>query len=244
MKTVTEQTFLPEGIQSKLGTSLNFSAQFISDLLQSTELISLTKGSIIFSEGDRAACFYLVVSGAIKLSKACGEEQTLIDIIHRGEPFGVALMQQHDTVLYPVTAKTLGTTELLKYTRDDYQKFWVKSPLLLEFANRSVLKRIQTIQKDRCTQRFNLEQKVAYFMTEKWSSSSLVKITRQDIADSMGSSQEAVIRLLSEWSKQGLIQNSKKGITFPDVERVLALWLTSVNPHDSIANCVPFADKN
>lgn len=235
---------LPEGIQSKLVASLNFSSDLANDLLHSSELISLTKGSIVFSEGDCATNFFLVVSGAVKLSKSSSVDQTVMDIIGRGQLFGAALMQQQDTVLYPVTAKTLGTTELLKYTRKDYQTFWVKSQRLTEFANRSVLKRIQTIQKDRCTQRFNLEQKVAYFMTEKWIASGSVKITRQDIADSMGASQEAVIRLLSDWSKLGLIHNSKKGITLPNIEHLRALWRTSLNPHDSIANCVPFAETN
>lgn len=216
--------YLPVGFFSKLNSLTRVPSEIKNELLQATEFISLTKGSILFHEGDVASNFYLILSGGIKLLKKSNASKTLIDILGTGDLFGAALMLNPQVQSYPVTAITLGPTDVLKYTRDDFKDRWLKSPRLMEFANASILKRIQTVQNDRCMQRFTLEQKVAYFMTEKWISAESLKITRQDIADSIGASQEAVIRLLSCWSDAGLIQNLNQEIKILDVPKLRSLW--------------------
>jgi len=216
---------LPEGLATKLNSLSKLSIELKKQLLYSDDSISLTKGSILFSEDEPALYFYFVISGGIKLTKDSKESNTLLDIIGPGELFGAPLMLNSNQLsLYPVTAKTLGPTEVIKYSRNDIEAIWKKSPLLMEFMTTSILKRIQRLQNDRCIQRLTLEQKVAYFMTEKWISSVSLKITRQDIADSIGASQEAVIRLLSAWSKAGFVQHTNNEISLTDVDALRALW--------------------
>ncbi|MBL7543149.1 MAG: Crp/Fnr family transcriptional regulator [Bdellovibrionaceae bacterium] len=224
MSKPTEDSILPEGLFSKINSLAHVTNDLKPLLVHATELISLTKGSTLFNERDPAHSFYLILSGGIKLTKKSNKTKTLIDILGPGELVGVALMLNPDETTYPVNAQTLGPTDILKYTREDFQTRWTQSPPLLDFAHKAILKRIQSVQNDRCMQRFTLEQKIAYFMTEKWLSSIHLKITRQDIADNIGASQEAVIRLLSDWTKMGLVQNSNQEIKIPDIQKLRALW--------------------
>lgn len=229
MKNEETISSLPQGQISKLFFVPQLSQEIKQELMGTGELIPLTKGSLLFQQGDPADHFYLILTGGFKLTKRqapeATDERTLIDILGPGDLLGAALMLETSTLRpYPVTAQALGPTEVLKLSKIQFQTEWKKNPDLLEYANRAILKRIENMQKDRCMQRFSLEQKIAYFMTEKWVSATGIRITRQDIADCIGASHEAVIRLLCDWSRKNLITNVNHEIMLQDPEKIRALW--------------------
>ena len=225
----SEELKLPEGQISKLFFMPHPSLEAKKLILKNAEIILLEKNSLLFSQQEEAQHFYIVLSGAIKLfkqnPKAATSEQTVLDILGPGEMIGVALMLSASTkLLYPVSAKTLGSTEVLRLSKTHFHEIWTSNPELLDLAHRSIIKRIECMQSDRCIQKFTLEQKVAYFMTEKWFTSSQTRITRKDIADCIGASQEAVIRLLNDWTRKNLVTNHNHDIEVRDIEAIRLLW--------------------
>ena len=220
---------LPEGQASRLFLIPSLSPETKKLLQIGSEVISLERQSLLFSQGEEAHYFYLILSGAVKLLKQNSTESrnelTVLDILGPGEMIGVALMLSDSTLQkYPVSAKTLGGTEVLRFSKDFFHQTWTSTPELLQFAHKSILKRIECMQNDRCIQKLTLEQKVAYFMTEKWLASTNARIARKDIADCIGASQKAVIRLLNAWTRKKLVTNNNHEIEICDIEAIRLLW--------------------
>lgn len=225
MKTQLTDLHLPDSWISKLFLLAELPNAAKRKLATSGEAITMTKNSLLFTQGESADHFFLILSGGIKLTKKSDESirsnSTLIDLIGPGELLGVALMLNSKVQMnYPVSAKTIGPTELLKYSMEVFHNTWTSDQDLTLFANKSILKRIENMQNDRCLQRSSLEQKVAYFLTVKLARFKQFRVTRQDIADCIGSSQEAVIRLLSDWTRKGWIESDQHGITVLNLAKV------------------------
>ena len=57
-----------------------------------------------------------------------------------------------------------------------------------------------------------------------------IPLTRQDIADRVGSTVETVIRILSTWSKQKLIDTQDKYIEIPNMSTLRQVVGLTLNP--------------
>lgn len=220
---------LPEGQASKLFLLPHISLELKRELLKISDSISLTKQSLLFLQGEAAEHFYMIINGAVKLVKQGSSQtdtgQTVLSLLGPGELIGVALMLDATTQnTYPVSAKTLGPTEVLRFSKSSFHEFWIHHPELMQLTHKTILARMGDLQNDRCIQKFNLEQKIAYFMTEKWFNSKNIRITRKDIADCVGASQEAVIRLLNDWARMNLISNENREIKLRNIEAIRLLW--------------------
>jgi CRP-like cAMP-binding protein len=67
-------------------------------------------GQIIYKEGNAANWIYVIESGAVELSKKCGEEKVVVDILKPGDVFGkVSFFIEAPRT---VTAKAVGTAML------------------------------------------------------------------------------------------------------------------------------------
>ncbi|MBK7961308.1 MAG: Crp/Fnr family transcriptional regulator [Bdellovibrionales bacterium] len=195
-------------------------------LLQQGRVIKLRKNASLFSQGQPAESFYVVLSGALKLKK--NPEKALLDLAGPGELVGAGVMKfAAKSPCYPITAKALGATEVLKLSKDFFSQSWEQDSELLAYVDHQVIRRLHRIQNDRRIQRFTLEAKVAYFLTEKVAPLGQLKITRQDIANGVGASTEAVIRLMSKWSRDHLISTAKQEISIFNLDALKAFWLTT-----------------
>jgi CRP-like cAMP-binding protein len=75
-----------------------------------------------------------------------------------------------------------------------------------------------------------LQQKVAHLLLElleKYSAESdgilPIPLTRREIADSLGSTVESVIRIMSDWSRQGIIQTTEHHIEILEPDKVVQI---------------------
>ncbi|MBB1125668.1 Crp/Fnr family transcriptional regulator [Thiospirillum jenense] len=83
-------------------------------------LIQLNAGQSLFYQDDRAAHFYFVVTGQIRLFRLseAGDEK-IIELISAGQTFAEALLFM-GTGCYPVGAAALLATEVLAIDNDDF----------------------------------------------------------------------------------------------------------------------------
>lgn len=100
----------------------------LKDISSHIVTIELQEGEVLFNQGDEYHSFYLVVSGLMKLFRhsATGQEK-IIELEGAGETFAEALMF-NEQPNYPVTAKAMQPSVLLKINAKYFRSFLLKSP--------------------------------------------------------------------------------------------------------------------
>ena len=97
--------------QSHLFSGLSDSQ--LQQIYQRSHITELEEGESLFFQGDDVICFYLVVSGRIKLFRVSpGGKEKVVEIIERGHTFAEALMFM-DQPHYPVNATALAASRVI-----------------------------------------------------------------------------------------------------------------------------------
>jgi CRP/FNR family transcriptional regulator len=106
--------------------------------LESAELDALSaiahtrqvdSGSVLFSAGDRAQGFYILLEGKIKLYKVSADgKEYILRLVGSGQTFAEAAA--FSGLTYPVFAETLSTCHLLYFDVNDFRHLIEQSPQL------------------------------------------------------------------------------------------------------------------
>lgn len=203
-------------------------------LLQTNELISLHKKHMLFTEGEPADSFYIVLKGAIKLVKTIGIDdnlnKTIVDIVFPGEMIGSALMlDEKNNQLYPISAQALMPSEVLQISKAFYHSFWKKYPELLDYSNKQMIKRIQKLQMGQSIQRLPIEKRLAFVLCELIGNHTELKITRSELSDLISTTTESVIRIISKWNKEKIISTENKNLKIINPEKLQEIWQSPAN---------------
>ena len=80
---------------------------------QSSQVVKLSEGEILFNQGEDVKAFCMVLSGNVKLFRmAMDGQEKIIEIVKPGEVFAEALMF-NDQTDYPVSSAALSEAEVL-----------------------------------------------------------------------------------------------------------------------------------
>ena len=177
----------------------------------------------LFELGDTAEAFYVVVSGAFKLSKpAAGGEDIIIHFSTPGDVIAAFIMAQpHPTS--PLNAVAMGPSRAIEVPKINYTMSWHKETQLIFGIQKLISSRMGALQNQKALLKAPLQAKVASLLIQlaKWTDSPneneqieiSIPLTRKEIANSLGSTVESIIRIMSEWSKQGFISTNDHYIT-------------------------------
>lgn len=90
-------------------------------VLDEAELISLNKGDVIFSQGQDATRFYLIVSGRVRMLKTLpNRSERLIELFGEGQTFAEALMFLGKPQ-YPLSAQADCAAEVIGFSNEPYR---------------------------------------------------------------------------------------------------------------------------
>ncbi len=96
--------------------------QQLDALLQSAVVKNLNRGDHLFSQGDEAVWFYLVISGRIKLVKRLPDGgEKLVELFTDGQTFAEALMFRGKPK-YPLSAQAEASSEVLCFSNEQYRR--------------------------------------------------------------------------------------------------------------------------
>lgn len=173
----------------------------------------------VFTFGDPASYFGMVLSGAYKLSRiAISGEESVIHFSSPGDVVAALVMPQAKPV-YPVNVKAMGPSRILLIHRDTYIQHWLKNPDLIVRIQGLLSTRMARFQNQKVMQRAPLQSKVAAMLlqlvakdTSKDELEVPLPLTRKEIADTLGVTVESVIRVMSEWVKKGYITTTDQHI--------------------------------
>lgn len=185
----------------------------LKDLEKNSKTRVFKKKDIIYRQGDFASYAYKIIKGKIKTYQINEDgKEFIIDILKDGDFLGEnALIQDTDRTEF---AQALDETELSLIPRKDFQD--------LVFQNREVSAQfIKMLSQNLLAKEHNLME-MAYDTVRKRTADSLMKlyntyqeksdgkvsfeVTRADLASMVGTATESVIRILSEFKKDGLIK--------------------------------------
>lgn len=185
----------------------------------------------LFHVGDEAHFFGVVLSGAYKLSRPSPMgEDVIIHFSLPGEIIAAFVMAQNEPT-YPVSAIAMGPSRFLKIKRKNYIEEWQKNPSLILKIQNLLSHRITLFQDQKVMIKAPLVQKVAALLItliEKEKTSELaesvlpIPITRKEIADTLGATVESVIRIMSEWSKSGIIKTHDSHIHIIQIDKLMS----------------------
>jgi len=183
---------------------------------------SVDKDEYLFFEGDPADTLYLVRSGRIKVLKhsATGKEMVL-EIVSAGDTVGETGIL--DGGAYPVSAQAMEPSQVWGIRRADYLRALDAHPDLALQTARSLGKRLQEAYQTMLSLAVErVERRIARVLlklaaaTGQRTNEGIVigaTVTRQDIADMTGTTVETAIRVMSRWTKRGLIRSRRGRIT-------------------------------
>ena len=99
--------------------------QFATEAMDISEKLSLNEGKIIFSTGETADYFYVLLKGQVQLS--LGDSGPVVyQVRHPGEIIGWSCLVGRNT--YSASAGCLESTELLRFDRESFLEILSKNP--------------------------------------------------------------------------------------------------------------------
>jgi DNA-binding response OmpR family regulator len=217
----------PEGLDNFIKDAQQFLN--IKDLGKDRKVKSLKKKTEVFAEGDMPLHVYFVKSGSVKTFKSNADGKELImHLYHANDFFGFEPILENGN--YKESAVTMQDTELINIPRHDFMVMIQNHP----DVSRSFISLLCKKVADREAQLLNLaynsvRQRTAEALLKADTlkdSKSVIAISRDDLAKMVGTAAESVIRVLSDFKDEGLIETegSKIKILQPAKLEKIVRW--------------------
>lgn len=190
------------------------------------------KKEVIFSEGDSSDWLYIVTKGKVKITKLSQSgREIILEIISPMDFFGgVAVMRGFP---YPANAVAMDDAEVLKISRSNLMRILDRFPNLMYCMAMNIGDRIKgshealkNIAVEKVESRIaSLLIKLADKVGSKADNAVAIdmKLTKQDIADMVGTTVETSIRTMSKFKKLGIVSEKSRKIVIKDVSKLKSL---------------------
>ena len=192
----------------------------------------LKKNTVVFHENDPASTFYLVKTGMVKIYKASAEgREQVLTILGDGQIFGD--VPAFDGGPYPASAATMSDSEIYLFRREDLNEVVRRHPEIalkiirvLGLRLRQALELVRDLSFKQGPHRLaGLLFRLADDYGSETDNGTLIDLplSRQELADIVGTSRETITRELKKMEKQGMLELNRRLITITDDKR-LRIW--------------------
>lgn len=205
-----------------------FGSLCAAELAQVSEAKSCTsyrKGQVLFHEGTRPLGVFCLYEGKVKIYKlgADGKEQ-IIRVARESDILGYKAMISEEA--YQVTAETLEDCTICFLPRQDFMQLVTESPAFNKRLLQSICHELGTMSAGMT----NLAQKSVrerlaltllmlrdtYGSGERENEEVVINLTREDMANIVGTATETLIRLLHDFKEENLIETRGRKIVVKD----------------------------
>jgi len=201
----------------------------IEEIHKNSTQKKLKKNQIIFLEGNRPLGVYSITSGRIKIYKTGVEgKDQIIQILKSGDLMGYRAMLSEEQ--YPVSAETLEETTLCFIPKKDFIGAMSSNSDLTKEVIKSLSKDL-TNMADSITvlAQKPVRERLAgalmvlidtYDIDESKGVSNGINLTREDLANMVGTATETLIRLLHDFKYEQLIETQGRKILIKNKEKL------------------------
>lgn len=183
------------------------------------------RGETIFREGEPADRIHFVVIGRVKIVKAAGTRDIILELLGPGEPVGaVAVFEQR---AFPATAIAMEDATILSIPEREFFQLLASRPEMTRHLLGGLTMRLMMMNKRLADMTGSVEVRAArLFLTlsERMGEARTegvfipLALSRQELADLLGTTLETTIRLMSRWHKETIVVTDREGFLVPDAE--------------------------
>jgi len=188
------------------------------------ELSAYEKGATIFQEGDPAERIHFLFVGKVKIVKAGPDRDLILEILGPGEPVGAVAVFEGRS--FPATAIALEPSGVISIPERAFFQLIEKRPEITRRLLAGLTMRLMSVNRRMADMTGSVEYRAArLFATlaerlgQKQSNGAVfvpLPLSRQEIADLVGTTIETAIRVMSRWQKEGVVETDKKGFLIRD----------------------------
>jgi CheY-like chemotaxis protein/CRP-like cAMP-binding protein len=212
----------PQGLNEFIKDVKN--SGLLKQLADQYDVASYNKKQILYSEGKRPRFLFYLVSGKVKAHKTHEDgKEYIIDLFSAGDFFGYpALIEDKN---YDDNATILEDAEIMQIPKEDFLQMIYND---INIANKFIHIVTQNVkQKEERLLNLaysSLRKRVAKALVEVSSKfhaqNSPLEISRDDIAQYIGTATESLIRTLSDFKEEKLIEIKSGKIIVTDIEKL------------------------
>jgi len=203
--------------------------EVLSVILNPAELRQVQHEAFIFWQGELAKTFYVLMDGRVRLTQTTVDgHQVILRFVETGCQFGCFSVLEG--TVYPATAQALTDSLLFVWSRPVILNLMVQYPQLATNIHAQLFQRLQYLQDDfvmLATQK--VEQRLAFSLVrltkhvgQKIDNGILLDLalTRQDLADMIGTTLHTVSRILSQWQRNGLVELGRERVIIRKLQQL------------------------
>lgn len=220
---------MPDSAVALLGSApvwRKLSAQDRLHLAEVSRVVTYERGERLFAESDPSDFFITIARGRVKVVKSTpAGKDVILEVFGPGDPLGAVAFYEGRP--FPASAIALEPTTCVVVPRREFFGLLERHPslvrgLLLGFSVRlmELTNRIVELTGGKVEPRFaRLFLKLAHESGTASAEGVLVPValSRQDLADLVGTTIETSIRIMSRWGKEGLVRTERDGFVILDL---------------------------
>src|SRR5262245_25149895 len=188
------------------------------------------KGELLWNTGDPAESLTVIVSGRVKVVRHAEAADVILEMFGPGDAVGAVAV--YNEIPYPATAIAMEPTTLLKLPRRDWFDLLESDPrfaravlLAMTRLNMALTRRLTSMHGTRVPARIaslflSLADRLGHATPE--GTEIALALSRQEIAECVGTTIESAIRVMSKWNREGLLLTGRDRFVIPDRERLKA----------------------
>ncbi len=193
------------------------------------------KGEMLFSEGDESDLMFTVLTGRVKVFKTTPRgTDVILELFGPGDPVGAVAV--YESRPYPASAVALEPTSCLVVPRQAFFSMLESYPtmvrgLLVGLTHRLVelTNRLTELSGGRVEGRLaRFLLKLATDIGQRRDEGVFIPLalSRQELADMIGTTIETSIRIMSRWGKDAIVRTDKDGFVILDRAALEAVALS------------------
>ena len=197
---------------------------------QMATLQELDKGEFVWHAGDPSDTLTVVVSGQVKVVRHADAGDVILELFGPGEAVGAVAV--YNEIPYPATAIAMDPCTLLRLPRRDWfdllerdVKFARAVILAMTRLNMALTRKLAAMHGTRVHTRIaSLFLSLADRMgrTTPAGVEIPLALSRQEIAEFVGTTVESAIRVMSRWNREGVLVTGNDRFVIPDRDRLKA----------------------
>ncbi len=195
-----------------------------------TRELALSKGALAFSQGQPSTHVWAVRDGLVHIVKSgpAGRE-IVLEVIPPGELFGAVVALEDRP--YPASAVAAEASVVWRVPSALVREICGRHPTLrsailalVTTRLRSAHERLQSVALEPVEQRLaRMLLALTPKIGRKDDGVTVLPVTRQELADMVGTTVETAIRITSKWHKTGVVRSARNALTIADVAALRAL---------------------
>ncbi|MGB7606167.1 MAG: Crp/Fnr family transcriptional regulator [Lutisporaceae bacterium] len=212
---------------------INIFTQLGEEFLQKIDSISIirayAKGRIIFMEGEPGEAFFYIKSGLVKIYKVSSEgREHILHILNEGHVFAEVTLFANTT--YPATAEVLEDAQIGIIKNSDLEKLIAENPMLslelIKYLNNRLVEAQNKVRNLALYDTFGRTAQALVKLAEEHGKKTNqgieldLGISRQELAEIVGTTRETVIRVLAAFKKEKSIELEKSNIIIKRLDKI------------------------